>query len=152
MCKFFFQCFQFPDNDFSHDRTASKNFLIPCNVFQCFLMLCHQCFYFESDQLVQTHFQDCGSLTLRKMKHGSGFFGKFGLEFDSFCFSGDQALFRLFDIFTSTQDFDDQINDIASLDQTFLNLTLILFLFQQGCILAGCKFILELYVVANHGY
>ena len=86
------------------------------------------------------------------MKHGCCFFGKFGFEFNSFCLSGDQTFFRLFDIFTSTQDFDNQINDVTGLDQTFLNLTLVLLFLQQSCILAGGKLILELYVVTNYGY
>ena len=64
MGKFFFQCFQLFDNDFCHYRTASKNFLIQCNIFQCFLMFCHQCFNFQSDQLVQTHFQNGCCLSL----------------------------------------------------------------------------------------
>ena len=152
MGKFFFQCFQLFDDDFCHCRAASKDFLIQCNVFQCLLMFCHQGFDLQSDQLVQTHFQNGSRLTLGKMKHGSCLFGKFRFEFDSFRLSGDQAFFRLFDIFASAQDFDDQINDITGLDQTFLNLTLVLFFFQQCCILAGCKLILKLYVVTDHGH
>ena len=58
-----------------------------------------------------------------------------------------QAGFRIFQILRTAQDRDNQIDAVAGCDQTFLDLLLLLFLFQKYLILAGIIFILEIQVI-----
>ena len=58
-----------------------------------------------------------------------------------------QAGFRIFQVLRTAQDRDNQIDAVAGCDQTFLDLLLLLLLFQKHLILAGIIFILEIQII-----
>ena len=100
-------------------------------------MLLHQGIDFQTDQLVEAHVQDCCGLFLCKFQSFCCFFGGLGFKSDSFCNAICEAFFYLVTALAAAEDLNDQINNIASLDQTFLDLTLLLFLGKKGGVLSG---------------
>lgn len=58
-----------------------------------------------------------------------------------------QAGFCILQVLRTAQDRDNQIDAVAGCDQTFLDLLLLLLLFQKHLILAGIIFILEIQVI-----
>ena len=70
-----------------------QNIFISCNIFQSLLMFFHQRFNFQTNEFVETHFQDCICLALSKTEHRSHFPGNPGFEFDIF---GHAWIFTVF--------------------------------------------------------
>ena len=92
----------------------------------------------QADQLVQTHFQYGVGLLLGEHKLGGHDLGLLGLEFDAVHLALHQACLRHIAVLGAPQDLDDQVDDVASLDQPLLNLLLLLLLRQKVGVLPGC--------------
>ena len=112
-------------------------------------MLIQKSVNFQTDQLIQTHLQDCCRLTFRKAKSLCLSFTGFCLKIDTLCIAVDQAVLCLFLAAGSPQDLDDQIDDIAGLDQTFLNLPLLFFFCQKSGVFSCSQFKPEIHMVLN---
>ena len=149
-CILFFQFFQFFDDNFRHRSPASQHILVKCDVFQRLLMFFHKSFHFQTNQLVQTHLKNSCCLPFCKMKFRRLFFRSAGLECDPFRLSGYQTCFRLFDIFASPEDLDDQVDHITGADQAFLHFFFLQCFFQQCLIFSGSQLILKIHIVPNH--
>ena len=94
-------------------------------------------FDLQSDQLIQTHFQNGICLSLGKFEllcHNAGFSG---FKLDPCRISFDQTFFCHCPVFGTAQDLNDQIDHAARLDQTFLHFSLF-FLFLQKVVVFSC--------------
>ena len=65
---FFFDSVKFFNNYFTHGIIVVQNIFIRSNIFHSLVILCLKCLNFQSDQTIQTHFQNGCSLILRKFQ------------------------------------------------------------------------------------
>ncbi len=147
---FFFDGVQFTHQDGGHGISAFQYILIAINIGKGFFMLLHQRIQFQSDEPVQTHFQDGVGLFLGKTQQSCHHHGFFGFECNPFRFSLHQAVFSHGSVPGTPQDFDNQVDDIAGFDQPFLDLFFLLFFRQECGILALRQFKLKLHTGADH--
>ncbi len=114
-------------------------------------MLLNQRLDFQANQLVQSHLQNRGGLSLGEMQHGCGLSGQVGTEANSLRVALHQAGLGLTDVFASAQNFNNQVDDVTGLDETLLNLLLLSFFIQERGIFPGGQLILEADIVADNG-
>ena len=144
---FFFQRIQIINDHLRHRIIIIQNILIFCNICKRCLMLLHQRLDFQTDQLVQTHLQNCLCLPVGKPEHGCHLLRSFRLKLDLLRRTCCQTFFCIPDGRASTQDLNDQVDHVTRLDQTLLDFFFILLFFQQRLVFSGCKFKLEIYMM-----
>ena len=106
-------------------------------------MLFDERFDLQTDQLIQTHFQNGICLPFGKFEllcHNAGFSG---FKLNPRCIAFDQTFFCHCPILGAAQNFNDQVNDTARLDQTFLYFSLFLLLLQEIVVLSCIDLKLE---------
>ena len=108
-----------------------------------------QCFNFQTDQFIKSHIQNGIGLIFRKAKITCHNLGFPGFEMNSLCIAVHQTTLCLVSVTAASQDLNDQIDHIASFDQTFLNFFFSLFFFQQRLIFAAIEFKLEINIGFN---
>ena len=147
---FLFEMLQIFNDNFCHRIIIIQNVFISCNIFQSLLMIFHQRFNFQTNEFVETHFQDCICLALSKTEHRSHFPGNPGFELDIFgdslCQTGSCISHRL----ASPQDFNNQVNDVTRFDKTFLNFFFVPLFCKQCLIFSCCQFELKIYMVFDN--
>ena len=137
-------------DDPGHALMILKDILVGSDILQSSIMIFQQGIHFQTDQLVQTHLEDCSGLTFCKIKGRSGSFRGLALEANAFGSACHQAGFGLFDILAATQDFDDQVNDIGGTHETFLDFLFLQFLGKKLLVLAGGQVILKIKEIFNN--
>ena len=137
-------------DDPGHALMILKDILVGSDILQSSIMIFQQGIHFQTDQLVQTHLEDCSGLTFCKIKGRSGSLRGLTLEANAFGSACHQAGFGLFDILAATQDFDDQVNDIGGTHETFLDFLFLQFLGKKLLVLAGGQVILKIKEIFNN--
>ncbi len=121
---------QLPADDLGHRTPVLQDILIAIDIGHRLLVLFDQGLQLETDQLIKTHIQNGIGLGLCELQLGCHHGGLRGLKADPLCFSFHHAGFGLGAVLGAPEDLDDQIDDIAGLDQAFLDLSAALFLFK----------------------
>ena len=137
-------------DDPGHALMVLKDILEGSDILQSSIMIFQQGIHFQTDQLVQTHLEDCSGLTFCKIKGRSGSFRGLALEANAFGSACHQAGFGLFDILAATQDFDDQVNDIGGTHETFLDFLFLQFLGKKLLVFASGQIVLEIKEIFNN--
>ena len=140
---------QFIHDHAGHGVIIIQDILIAGDVFQRLLMLRAQGLDLKPDQAVQAHLQDGRRLTLCKPQQGSHLLRDIGFEFNIVGHTVHKACPGVFDRFTAPEDLDHQIDHIAGLDQTFLDLALLPLFCKQGLVFPRSQLELEIHMVLN---
>ena len=124
-----------------------QNIFIFCNMSQRFLMFFHQRFDFQTNQLIQPHFQNRSCLPFCKLQFLRLAFTGFCFKSDSLGIAIDQTFYHLFPIFAPPKDLNDQIDHITGFYQPLLHFLLVFFLCQKCLIFSGCNLKLKVYMI-----
>ena len=114
-------------------------------------MFVDQGFDLKTDQLIQTHVQNGVCLLFRKHKLCSHDFGFFGFKLDAVDLSFRQAGLCHGAVLGATQDLNDQVDNIAGLNQSLLYLLFLHFMSQKVGIFPGCYLILKVNAGLEYG-
>ena len=147
---FFFDSVKFFNNYFTHGIIVVQNIFIRSNIFHSLVILCLKSLNFQSDQTVQTHFQNGCSLILRKFQILCSFLTGFWLEFDSLCDTLYQTLFNLVTALAASKDLNDQIDYITGFDKAFLDFLFLKLFSQKSLVLAGSHLEHKIHMVLYH--
>ena len=136
-CELLFDLVQLIYDDLGHGLPALQNILITIDIRKGLLMLFNQRLQLQTDELVQAHFQNGVGLVLRKGKLSRHQLRFFGLKADAVRFSFHQTGLRHGPVAGPSEDLDDEVDHIAGLDETFLNLPPASFLREQVLVFSG---------------
>ena len=141
---------QLVDDDLGHGIPAVQDILIAIDVRHGILMLLDQGLYLQADQLVQAHLQDGVGLALRKGQLLRHDLGLFGLELDAGGLALHKAGLSHIPVLGAPENLNDQVYDIAGLDETLLYLLALHLLSQKIGVLSGGDLKLEVHVCLQH--
>ena len=113
-------------------------------------MLLHQRLNLKPNQLIKPHFQNRRRLPLREPKHRRHFLGNLRLELDVIRHAVYQTSLCILHGLAAPQNLDDQVDNIAGLYQSFLNLLLIPLLVQQILVLSGGHLELKIHMMLDN--
>ena len=140
----FFNLLQIFFDDLFHGFRIIQNLLIFPDSLENLRILLLKRQNLETNEPVQTHFQNRCGLALRKGQPGRGFLRLLRLKADLPGISRHQTSLGLGEALAAPENLDDQINDVAGLNQSFFDLLLHQFFFQQGLIFSGNHLIVEI--------